>query len=71
MSIGDSVVQLCGSGTLDLERNVVVSAYNGGEGQRLYGILMHAASNGNFCGTMDENGESSVRSMGFGGTSMY
>lgn len=30
MSIGDSAVQLCGSGTLDLERNVVVSAYNGG-----------------------------------------
>ena len=32
MSIGDSAVQLCGSGTLDLERNVVVSAYNAGLG---------------------------------------
>lgn len=30
MSIGDSAVQLCGSGTLDVERNVVVSAYNAG-----------------------------------------
>lgn len=34
MSIGDSAVQLCGSGTLDLERNVVVSAYNGGSDWR-------------------------------------
>ena len=30
MSIGDSAVQLCGSGTLDIERNMVVSAYNAG-----------------------------------------
>ncbi len=34
MSIGDSAVQLCGSGTLDLERNVVVSAYNAGLGSK-------------------------------------
>lgn len=32
MSVGDSAVQLCGSGTLDVERNVVVSAYNAGRG---------------------------------------
>eukprot|EP00438_Fugacium_kawagutii_P001903 Skav218210 [mRNA] locus=scaffold1375:4041:11073:- [translate_table: standard] len=36
MSIGDSAVQLCGSGTLDLERNVVVSAYNGGTSPFFY-----------------------------------
>ncbi|CAK9035803.1 unnamed protein product [Durusdinium trenchii] len=36
MSIGDSAVQLCGSGTLDVERNVVVSAYNAGSAPFFY-----------------------------------
>lgn len=41
MSIGDSAVQLCGSGTLDLERNVVVSAYNGGTSPFFYFWWQH------------------------------